>query len=294
MPEIAQRLVWLWIPVNRSSSKNDSSHTWHTCEKRFIVNPIFGPHPFEAVLQCRRTFEQPAGGICGMSIRCVQSHVFFPTVLSPHQAAIGATFIETYTLLTQGFLKDMSLRFLTSSISWYILQHSCSCFFLKSTAPKFTFESIPARCKHLQTIWEYSYSKLLPMLFQSNYVKVIVLMLVAKKFDEDKFVAVEYFGSFYQTLRPGLNWAGCFLSQLRSWMEWRVSDGFCPIEVSPSSTSWVIFVCILYLYAVLLLVNAHVCKIVGDVMFARTSTLIFCMWYAAEDDHTQIRYGMVL
>ena len=75
------------------------------------------------------------------------------------------------------------------------------------------------------------------MLFQSNYVKVIVLMLVAKKFDEDKFVAVEYFGSFYQTLRPGLNWAGCFLSQLRSWMEWRVSDGFCPIEVSPSSTS---------------------------------------------------------
>eukprot|EP00434_Breviolum_minutum_P024430 symbB.v1.2.021574.t1/scaffold1869.1/size97865/8 len=33
---------------------------------------------------------------------------------------------------------------------------------------------------------------------------------------QDKFVAVEYFGSFYQTLRPGLNWAGCFLSQLRS------------------------------------------------------------------------------
>jgi len=25
---------------------------------------------------------------------------------------------------------------------------------------------------------------------------------------QDKFVAVEYFGSFYQTLRPGLNWAG--------------------------------------------------------------------------------------
>lgn len=44
-------------------------------------------------------------------------------------------------------------------------------------------------------------------------------MLVAKKFGEDKFVAVEYFGSFYQTLRPGLNWAGCFLSQLRSQVE---------------------------------------------------------------------------
>ena len=130
MPETAQRLVWLWIPVNRLSSKNDSSHTWHTCEKRFIVNPIFGPHPFEAVLQCRRTLEQPTGGICGMSIRCVQSHVFFPTGLSPHQATIQAPCIETYTLLTQGFLKDMSLRFLTSSISWYILQHSCNSFFL--------------------------------------------------------------------------------------------------------------------------------------------------------------------
>ncbi|CAK9000154.1 unnamed protein product [Durusdinium trenchii] len=31
---------------------------------------------------------------------------------------------------------------------------------------------------------------------------------------QDKYVAVEYFGSFTQTLRPGLNWAGCDLGGL--------------------------------------------------------------------------------
>lgn len=88
MPETAgPRLVWLWIPINRSSSKNDSSHTWHTCEKRSIdsiVNPIFSPHP-EAVLQCPRTLEQPAGGICGMSMTCLKSCFFLETTgFSPH------------------------------------------------------------------------------------------------------------------------------------------------------------------------------------------------------------------
>lgn len=33
---------------------------------------------------------------------------------------------------------------------------------------------------------------------------------------QDKFVAVEWFGSFYQTLRPGLNWAGCDSAEIFS------------------------------------------------------------------------------
>lgn len=41
---------------------------------------------------------------------------------------------------------------------------------------------------------------------------------------QDKYVAVEYFGSFTQTLRPGLNWAGCDLewgSPSKGWAEGR-------------------------------------------------------------------------